>query len=215
MEKVFEYLHTSRENQSIYSRRLHNSLESVVRENVKCEIGKATPQFQQLARKYIENCMVCVIVRQWHPDKSRGSRVPLTLKGKSYENVSIETLGFSKVKLSKGTRNLLWKNQVLAVCCLSSGHLLIQPVESLTPNSIAGALWRIEESFQTRITSIWSDNHPSLGQSSLAKEFEKFQCFRVSVDEVIRRTPDVTFCMNISFTKSRNYIDESWLCCKI
>ena len=61
LEKIFEYLHTSHENRSIYIRRLHHPLESVVRQNVKCEVGVATPQFQQLARKHIENCMVCSI----------------------------------------------------------------------------------------------------------------------------------------------------------
>ena len=99
------------------------------------------------------------MVRQKHHDRSQGSRVPLTLDGHPYQHVSLDTFGHGKVHLNKGTRNLLRKNQVLAVCCLTSGHLSLEPIELLTPNSISGALWRIKQTFKTRICTIYSGGH--------------------------------------------------------
>ena len=113
LNKAICYLHASRENRSIYGGRLHYSSESVVRENIKCEIGFTTTQYQQLAKRFIDSCMVCSIIKQRHPDKSRGSRVPLMLEGKPYQHISIDTLGLGKVRLSKDTRNLLSRGDAL------------------------------------------------------------------------------------------------------
>ena len=118
------------------------------------EIGITSPNFGKAVREFVDNCFTCAIIRQKHPDGSRGSRVPLTLKGRPYQNVNLDTFCLGKVRLNRGTRNVLRKNQLLAVCCLLSGHLSLEPIKSLSPNSISGALWHVEETHKTRILSV-------------------------------------------------------------
>ena len=84
------------------------------------------------------------------------------------------------------------------MCCLISGHLSLEPIQSLSPNSISGTLWRVEETFKTQICSIYSDNYSSLRESSLGVELAQFHRLHVTIGEIVERTPDLIFYTNVS-----------------
>ena len=124
------------------------------------------------------------------------------------QRVSIDTFDIGKMRMTRGARNILRRNQLLAVCCLSSGHLSLEQIDSLTPNSVSGALWRMEEKFKTRIMAIYSDNYSSLRATALGVEMDKFQILRNTIDRIVDTTPGIVFNTNVSYTKSRNYIEH-------
>ena len=124
------------------------------------------------------------------------------------QRVSIDTFDIGKMRMTRGARNILRRNQLLAVCCLSSGHLSLEQIDSLTPNSVSGALWRMEEKFKTRIMAIYSDNYSSLRATALGVEMDKFQILRNTIDRIVDTTPGIVFNTNVSYTKSRNYIER-------
>ena len=131
----------------------------------------------------------------------------MTLNGCPYQNVSLDTFDLGKVCLTRGARNLLKRNQLLAVCCLSSGHLSLEQIDSLAPNSVAGALWHVEKNYKTRIMAVYSDNYSSLCASALGLEMDQFQRLHTTVDSIANRTQGLTFHTNVSYTKARNYVE--------
>ena len=85
----------------------------------------------------------------------------------------------------------------------------MEPISNLTPHSIASALWRIEERYSTRIQRIYSDNYPSLRESSLGPEFEDMKRLRVSIEGVVSEEDNLYFFTNPSYTKCRNWIERN------
>ena len=78
------------------------------------EIGVSAPNFGRAVGDFVYHFFTCVIIRKRHPDGSHQSRVPLTLKGRPYPNVSLDTFDLGKVCLTRGARNLLKRNQLFA-----------------------------------------------------------------------------------------------------
>ena len=131
--------------------------------------------------------------------------------GKPYDAISIDPITLGQVCLSRGIKNTLRKNVVLAVTCLNSGHISIEPIQGLTPKSIGSALWRIEENFHTKICRVYSDNFPSLRENSLGPVFEDFRQFWVALEDVVNETEGLMFHTNPSYTKCRNFVERKVL----
>ena len=85
---------------------------------------------------------------------------------------------------------------------------MLEQIESLSPNSIAGALWCVEETYKTRILSVYSDNCTSLRASPLGVEMAHFHRLHTTVSDIADRTPDLIFHTNVSYTKARNYLER-------
>ena len=180
-----------------------------MRENITSETGFTAVKFQNAVVKFINKCSICSIIRGHHPDRGKGTRIPLTLGGKPYDSISCDTISLGQIRMTRGAKNVLRKNLVLAITCLNSGHMTLEPIANLTPHSVGSALWRTEERYHTRICRIYSDNHPSLRESSLGSEFEDLRNLRVALDDVIQRTEGVIFCTNPSYNKCRKWIERN------
>ena len=133
IDKGIEYQHTSREARSVWGRRQHHSAELILRQNIASEVGFAAVGLQNMILKFVKGCEICSIIRQQHPNLGKGKRVPLVLGGKPYDSISIDPITLGQIRLSRGVKNALRKNVVLAVCCLTSGHISLEPLQSLTP----------------------------------------------------------------------------------
>ena len=144
------------------------------------------------------------------PDTGKGRRVVMTFSDKKpYSMVSIDTFTLGKIRLFRGPNNAnVRKKVILALSCLISGHISLEPIENLTPVSIAAAMWRVEERFNTKIKTIFSDNFPSLRENSLGPELSELHKLKVSVQDVVAGDNDLTFSTNLSYVKCRIYVER-------
>ena len=95
----------------------------------------------------------------------------------------------------------------MAVCCLTSGHLQIEPIFNLSPSSIAGAVFRIKERYSTQVLMIYGDNSPSLGQEALAPEIQDYHNLRIGIDKMTKNG-NIVCINNPSYAKQRNFIER-------
>ena len=114
----------------------------------------------------------------------RGSRVAKAVVKRPYEVVSLDPFSIGKLRLSRGNFNNVKRNLLLAVCCLTSGHLQIEPIFNLSPSSISGAVFRISERYSTQTSVVYGDNAPSLGQEALAPEIQDYHNLRIGIDKM-------------------------------
>ena len=103
----------------------------------------------------------------------QGTRVAKAIVKKPYGAISIDPICIGTIRLNRGNYNTIKRNLLLAVCCLTSGQRQLEPIFNLTPSSIAGAVFHIEERYSTQVLMIYGDNSPSLGQEALAPEAPK------------------------------------------
>ena len=103
------FFHMSREARSVFCRQWHHPTESIKRQTIMSEIGVAA-NYGKAVCNFVFRCFTCAIIRKRHPDGSRGSGIPLTLKGCPYHHVSSDTFDIGKMRMTRGTRNLLGKS---------------------------------------------------------------------------------------------------------
>ena len=103
---------------------------------------------------------------------------------KPYAIVSLDTIQIGRLK-TYPKQVSTFKNNLLIVACLVSGHIQLEPIYNLSSAYIASALKRIKQKFSTTIVTIYSDNYSSLRKESLGMEMEELRPMRVIPEEIL------------------------------
>ena len=124
-----------------------------------------------------------------------------------YEVVSLDPFSIGKIRLSRGNFNNVKRNLLLAVCCLTSGHVQIEPIFNLSHSSISGAVFRISERYSTQTLVVYADNAPALGQEALAPEIQDYHDLRIGIDKMTENG-NVVCINNPSYAEQRNFVER-------
>ena len=112
-------------------------------------------------RRCIKDGIICTMTRQQMPLQPKGTRIALTNhESRPYAHLSMDSIAIGSLKLYPSQR-YSFKNHVLVLVCLNSGHITPESISSLSSRFIGLALRMLELKYSTKVTRVYSDNYSS------------------------------------------------------
>ena len=125
-------------------------------------------------------------------------------ESRPYANMSMDTITIGMLKLYPSQR-YSFKNHVLVLVCLNSGHITLKSICSLSSKSIGLVLQRLDLRYSTKVNLVYSDNYSTFQPDSLGQVAGDLQQMRVSLIDLKDQELDIEFLPNLSYIKQCNY----------
>ena len=179
---------------------MHHSINRTVRLIINSNMGALISNVRALVTSYSLSCGICNIVYKRLYLTESGSRIQNMKEEGSFVHSSLDILGPLEVVPYINARKKV-KSYVIAVCCLFSGELQFECIDSMTNEAIIMGLKLLMNRRDIVIRYVYTDHFSSF--QSLAKiKFHLNRLDGMGPENVLEFKP------NKAYTKCRNVIER-------
>ena len=204
--KISRHFHKMNLNVPNIRAMLHHSVNRTVTLILHSRLGVFIPKIRALTTEYSLSCGICNLTYKRTYFAEAGTRVQNLSEESPFYRASADVLGPIELAPYLHSRKKI-KAYVLAICCVFTGEIQFETIDSMTCESILMGIKLIIHRRDVLIRFIHTDNFSSF--NSLAK-------MKIKINRVDGQgeSQTLTFKPNISYTKERNVIERFIQCSK-